>query len=220
MSSIVDIQSRSTLQRWLIGIALLLVIGLPFLYSAIVVPLSPWDQAKVSLAMIGLAMIAAFSRFMRPLIIFLSCFASMRYFYWRVSSTINVDSSADGAVSLVLLLAEIYGLLILFLGYFQTIEVQARTSPRPKTFPTVDIFIPTYNESVEIVRRTVIGARAIDYPCKTVYVLDDGRRPAIRIMAESLGAMYMSRPDNLHAKAGNLNHAVERTDGELIAIFD
>src|SRR5262249_38760500 len=133
MNPIIDIQSHSSIKRWLIGIAILLVIGLPFLYSAIVVPLSPWEQAQVSLAMIALALVAAFSRFMRPLIIFLSCFSSMRYFYWRVSSTINLDSSADAVVSLSLLLAEIYGLVILFLGYFQTIEVQKRTAPTPRT---------------------------------------------------------------------------------------
>src|SRR5215475_2498421 len=138
-------KSQSTLQRSLIGIAALLIIGSPFLYSAIVVPLSSWEQAQVSLALIALALVAGFSRFMRPLILFLSCFASMRYFYWRLSSTINLDTRADAAVSLVLLLAEIYGLVILFLGYFQTIEVENRTPPPTKTIPRVDIFIPTYN---------------------------------------------------------------------------
>ena len=207
-------------QRWLIGVAGLLVIGSPFLYSAIVVPLSPWDQAQVSVAMIALALLAGFSRFLRPLIIFLSCFASMRYFYWRVNSTINLDNRADAVVSFALLLAEIYGLVILFLGYFQTIEVEERVPPAPQTFPTVDIFIPTYNESVDIVRRTVIGAKTIDYWNKTVHVLDDGRRPAIQALAESLGAEYLSRPDNEHAKAGNLNYALQHTAGELIAIFD
>src|SRR5215470_15106897 len=163
MNPIIGIKSQSV-QRWLIGIAVLLVIGLPFLYSAIVVPLSPWEQAKVSMAMIALALLAGFSRFLRPLVIFLSCFASMRYFYWRVSSTINLDSSADATVSVLLLCAEIYGLLILFLGYFQTIEVQSRTPVELKTFPAVDVFVPTYNESVDIVRRTVIGARSMNYP--------------------------------------------------------
>jgi cellulose synthase (UDP-forming) len=213
-------KSKTTLQRLLVGVAVLLIIGSPFLYSAIVVPLSPWEQAQVSLAMIGLALVAGFSRFMRPLIIFLSCFASMRYFYWRVSSTINLDTRSDAAVSLILLAAEIYGLVILFLGYFQTIEVEERTPPVPKTLRTVDIFIPTYNESVDIVRRTVIGAQTIDYPSKAVYVLDDGHRPAIQNMVETLGARYLTRPDNYHAKAGNLNHALRHTNGELIAIFD
>jgi cellulose synthase (UDP-forming) len=213
-------KSQTALQRWLIGVAVLLVIGAPLLYSAIVVPLSPWDQAQVSLAMIGLALLASFSRFMRPLIIFLSCFASMRYFYWRISSTINLDTKANAVVSLVLLLAEVYGLVILFLGYFQTIEVDERVPPAPRTLPTVDVFIPTYNESIEILRRTLIGAKTLDYSRKTVYVLDDGHRPEVQDLAEQLGVKYLSRPDNVFAKAGNLNYALRYTSGQLIAIFD
>src|SRR5712692_5794302 len=195
-------------QQWIIGIAVLLILALPLLYSAIVVPLSPREQAAASLALIALAMMASLSRAMRPLIIFLSCFASMRYFYWRISSTVNLDSHLDAVVSLLLLAAEIYGLLILFLGYFQTIELQHRT-PLPLTaVPSVDIYITTYNEPVEIVRRTLIGALAIEYPRKKVYVLDDGRRSEIEDMVQSLGGNYITRSNNEHAKAGDLNHAL------------
>jgi len=84
----------------------------------------------------------------------------------------------------------------------------------------VDVFIPTYNEPVDIVRRTLIGALAIDYPDKRIYVLDDGRRPEIQILTEGLGALYITRPDNRQAKAGNLNHALGLTSGELVAVFD
>ncbi len=204
----------------LIGISILLVLALPLVYSAIVVPLSPWEQAQVSLALIIFAVAASLSRAMRPLIIFLSCFASMRYFYWRVSSTINFGSSPDAVTSLLLFLAEVYGLLILFLGYFQTIEVPRRQPAPVNELPSVDVLIPTFNEPVEIVRRTVIGAMALDYPIKSVYVLDDGKRAEIEAMARGLGASYLTRPDNSHAKAGNLNHALARTDGALVAIFD
>ncbi len=213
--------ARASLNRGrLIGISILLVLALPLVYSAIVVPLSPWEQAQVSLALIVFAVVASRSRAMRPLIVFLSCFASMRYFYWRASSTVNLASPLDAVTSILLFLAEVYGLLILFLGYFQTIEVPGR-KPVPRTeTPTVDVFIPTFNESVEIVRRTVIGAMAIDYPAKNVHVLDDGRRPEMEAMTRNLGASYITRPDNAHAKAGNLNHALARTSGNLIAIFD
>src|SRR6185503_8810487 len=116
-------------RQWMIGTALLLVIALPFVYSAIIVPLSPSEQAQVSLALIAFGMLASLSSAMRPIIIFLSCFASMRYFYWRISSTVNVDSELDAVVSVLLLVAEIYGLIILFLGYAETIEVSRRSSP-------------------------------------------------------------------------------------------
>ncbi|PYK60520.1 MAG: hypothetical protein DME21_11415 [Verrucomicrobia bacterium] len=36
----------------------------------------------------------------------------------------------------------------------------------------------------------------------------------------SLGCCYLARPDNRHAKAGNLNHALLLSDGELIVCFD
>ncbi len=60
----------------------------------------------------------------------------------------------------------------------------------------------------------------MDYPRKTVYLLDDQRRPAMRQLAEELGCRYLDRPDNRHAKAGNLNHALPLSDGELIVCFD
>jgi len=204
----------------MIALAALLVLTVPLVYSAIVVPLAPYEQALTALAMIGLAILASFVRVLRPAIIFLSCFASMRYFYWRIRLTINLDSTADSVVSVLLLSAELYGLVILILGYFQTIEV-VELDPAPlKRFPAVDVFIPTYNEPVEIVRRTLIGAMTIDYPHKQVYVLDDGRRREIQEMTKAQGAGYIARPDNRHAKAGNLNHALGLTSGELVAVFD
>ena len=213
-------EPRTGIRKALVGVALAVVLTLPLVYAAIVVPLSTWEQAEVSLVLIGVAMLASQSRALRPLIIFLSCFASARYFYWRVTSTLELGRPADAVVSVLLLAAETYGLLVLFLGYFQTIEMRKRAPTRAQRQPTVDVFIPTYNEGEEIVRRTAIGALAIVYPRKRVFVLDDGRRPQIERMAAELGCEYLTRPDNRHAKAGNLNHALAHTDGELIAIFD
>jgi len=208
------------LRKWLIGLAVLLIASLPLAYSALVVPLTPLQQAQVALAVLALAILLARSRFMRPLIIFLSAFFSMRYFYWRVNSTLNLDSALDATVSVLLLVAESYGLLVLFLGYFQTIESTERDPVAVTEFPSVDVFIPTYNEPVDVVRRTVIGALAIDYREKRVYLLDDGKRPEMEGMAQALGCEYVTRPDHKHAKAGNLNHALKVTDGEFIAVFD
>ena len=59
------------------------------------------------------------------------------------------------------------------------------------------------------------------YAIRSYYdILDDGRRESFRRFAEEVGVGYLTRPDNCHAKAGNLNHALERIDGELVAIFD
>jgi hypothetical protein len=86
-------------RQWIFSIAALLIVTLPLLYAAIIVPLSPREQAVAALALIALAAFASFSQALRPLIVFLSCFASMRYFYWRVSSTLHLDTPLDRIVS-------------------------------------------------------------------------------------------------------------------------
>jgi cellulose synthase (UDP-forming) len=71
-----------------------------------------------------------------------------------------------------------------------------------------------------MLRRSIIGCQAMDYPFKTIWLLDDQRRPAMRELARELGCCYVTRPDNHHAKAGNLNHALRVSEGELVLCFD
>ncbi len=213
-------ERRGLIRRWLIGVVLLATAALPFVQVAIVLPLSPAEQAEVSLVMLAVALAASRFQTLRPMIIFLSCFASMRYFYWRIAWTLNLSSPIDAAASTALLAAETYGVLILFLGYFQSLEAPARAPAPPRATRSVDVLIPTYNEPEAIVRRTVIGALAMTYARKRVFVLDDARRPEIEALAARLECGYITRPDNRHAKAGNLNHALGVTGGDLIAIFD
>jgi cellulose synthase (UDP-forming) len=66
---------------------------------------------------------------------------------------------------------------------------------------------------------TLAGCRALTYP-HTTYLLDDGRRPEMRELAELAEAEYLTRPDNSHAKAGNLNAALPRTEGDLVFVLD
>jgi cellulose synthase (UDP-forming) len=74
--------------------------------------------------------------------------------------------------------------------------------------PLVDVFICTYNEEEAILERTIIGAVAMDYRRFRVWVLDDGRRPWLAEMSARLGAGYLTRSDNAHAKAGNINNGL------------
>lgn len=160
------------------------------------------------------------------LLIVLSVTASTRYLWWRIAYTLNWNDSLDLAWGVLLLCAEIYTWLILILGYLQTSWLLQRT-PKPMPadlalWPTVDIFIPTYNEPLKVVMATVYAALGIDWPREklAIYLLDDGRREEFRQFARSAGVGYIVRPDNRHAKAGNLNHALTKTGGEYIAIFD
>ena len=42
----------------------------------------------------------------------------------------------------------------------------------------------------------------------------------MRRLAATLGARYLTRPDNADAKAGNLNHALQSIDTDLVAVLD
>ena len=88
--------------------------------------------------------------------------------------------------------------------------------------PTVDVYIATYNEPAEILDATIVGALALDYPMNLlrVWVLDDSRRPWLKELCERRGAGYLARPTNEHGKAGNLNYAYPRTDGDFILCLD
>ncbi|KWR90774.1 glycosyltransferase family 2 protein [Cupriavidus sp. IDO] len=79
---------------------------------------------------------------------------------------------------------------------------------RAQQVPRVDIFIATYNEGLDILEKTIVSALAIDYPDFRVWVLDDTRRDWLKAFCERVGAHYATRPDNTHAKAGNLNNGL------------
>jgi cellulose synthase (UDP-forming) len=93
--------------------------------------------------------------------------------------------------------------------------------PRPPVVstPSVDIYVCTYDEPIEVLLPTLEGCAAVRYP-HTTYLLDDGRRPEMADLAERCGARYLTRPDNRHAKAGNINHALHRTTGDLVFVLD
>jgi cellulose synthase (UDP-forming) len=167
-------------------------------------------------------------------LITLSVLTTLRYWYYRTNYTLNFDTRVDTVFCLLLLLAELYAIATLFLSYFQTLKIKERQPVDLSAIPkrqwySVDIYIPTYNEDVEIVRKTALGALAIAYPVdkKRVYILDDGRaekyrdrRQALREMCDELGCTLLTRDNNDHAKAGNINTALKKTAGDLVLILD
>lgn len=89
----------------------------------------------------------------------------------------------------------------------------------PATSLTVDVFVTAYRENPALIERCLKAACAMQGPHRT-WLLDDGRDPYLAEMAQRLGAGYLTRADNKDAKAGNLNAALARTDGDVVIIFD
>jgi cellulose synthase/poly-beta-1,6-N-acetylglucosamine synthase-like glycosyltransferase len=143
------------------------------------------------------------------------------YFGYRLGYTLD---GASPWLAIPLLLAEVVGFVSSIVFYALMGGPRQREAVRPPALPpprhiTVDVLIATYNEDLALVRKTALAARDMAYPHQT-YICDDGRRPEMAALAAELGVGYLTRPDNRHYKAGNLNHAMSRTDGEVIAIFD
>lgn len=138
------------------------------------------------------------------------------YLIWRIGWTWR---GTNPLLYLLLLTAEVVGWVSL--GFYACLAWRrAECAPVPVTAArTVDVLVPTYDEPVEVLRATLLGCAAVEHP-HTTWLLDDGRRPEIAELAHSMGVEYLTRPDNSHAKAGNINHALGHITGELVAVLD
>lgn len=226
--------TRRSASPWLSRLGLLLSVVM--IAGIATIPLNMNQQFIFALAAIGLSLLirprSPDSRFRVMMLITISVIATTRYIYWRFSESLGwFDpqlelSYSDYFFSFGLLAAELYAWITLFLGYFQTLwPLQRKMAPLPddsSVWPVIDVFIPTYNEPLDIVAPTILAARDIDYPKEklNVYVLDDGARDEFADFSKQAGVHYIRRSDNQGAKAGNINHALAQTSGELVAIFD
>jgi cellulose synthase (UDP-forming) len=168
-------------------------------------------------------------RWPRAMVILLLVALYTVYIAFRMFATLNFDGWVNLTFSLLFLFAEILIYLKAISGNLQMIWLTNRSAGADRSaalirsrryVPTVDIFLPSYSEPADMLRRTIFGCQNLCYPRKTIYLLDDQRRPQMRALARELGCEYRDRPDNRLAKAGNLNAALPTTSGELIACFD
>ena len=144
------------------------------------------------------------------------------YIAWRWLFSANW---AAWPIAVPLLLAETYSFIdALLFGTTMWRLKERGPAPEPPEGATVDVFITTYNEPVDMVMTTARAAKAIRYPHET-WVLDDGDRPEMREAAQAAGIGYITRSADWkdrprHAKAGNLNNALFQTSGEFMMILD
>src|SRR6202034_2836307 len=156
-----------------------------------------------------------------------------RYLSWRFLSTVLPADGDWYEVGWVYFCFAVEALalfdaFILYLAFLRTSdrrneadahEARLRTLPAGE-LPSVDVYIPTFNEPMEVLEKTITGVLCLDYPNFRAWVLDDGRRPWVKAFCEAKGVGYLTRPNNAHAKAGNINHALTKTSADFVAIFD
>ena len=181
----------------------------------------------------------------RQLFLALASFVVIRYMYWRTTSTLPPISDPLGfTIGLVLVIAEIYCVIILCISLLMNADPLSRPKLpdyKDEELPTVDVFIPTYNEDEYILATTMAAARSMDYPADklTVWLLDDGgsdqkcndkdpakadaarqRRISLQALCARMGCVYLTRKRNEHAKAGNMNNGLKFAKGDVIVVFD
>jgi cellulose synthase (UDP-forming) len=160
---------------------------------------------------------------------------SWRYMFWRLQVTLPpAGLSIDFVAGIIFVAVE---LLAMIGGTMSLVFLARRRNRSPEVdhnlgwlcslpqLPLVDVLICTYNENEEILERTIIGALAIDYPNYRLWVCDDGKRESLKRLCEQHGCGYITRENNDHAKAGNINNALRHLQGlakppQFVAILD
>ncbi|MBO4337498.1 MAG: cellulase family glycosylhydrolase, partial [Lachnospiraceae bacterium] len=155
-----------------------------------------------------------------------SIFLTIIYYCWRLFFSVPVGFGAAAVISnLVLLIVEITGFGESLILYYGLMKMKRYPVPgiEDDQYPDVDIFIASYNEPEELLKKTINGCLHLKYPDKSkvhIWMCDDNRRANIRQLCEDMGIGYFDRPDNEGAKAGNLNHAMSLTNSPYVVTLD
>lgn len=189
--------------------------------ACLVVAILPWLRRENAIA--------------RTIAIAVSTGLGWNYMLWRLTDTLPpVGFTSEYIVGAIFVAVEALALLSTTLSFFFLTRIRNRSSEveanmgwlvdRP-ALPRVDVLICTYNEDEAILEQTILGAMAMDYPNFRVWVCDDGRRPWLAALCKRLDCGYLTRSDNTHAKAGNINNALRALSRlpdppEFISILD
>lgn len=152
----------------------------------------------------------------RVLLLGAAVLLSWRYMAWRFTETVaplafTVDALASWSFALLeagTIVSSTIAFVILTRVRERSAEAEANLRWWGETPPRVDVYIATYNEEEAVLERTLVGAKRLLHPATRVFVLDDGRRDWLARLCARYDVGYLRRPDNAHAKAGNLNHAL------------
>lgn len=145
----------------------------------------------------------------------LSILLSAAYLLWRLVATWQ---GANAVLFWLLWSAEFIGWLSLAL--FVRDSWGRRTQLRTGLVNgSTAILIPTYNEDLDVLEPTIVGAMQVA-DCAEIWILDDGSRSWVKEVAELNGLNYLARTTHENAKAGNINNALSHIKTDFILVLD
>ena len=170
--------------------------------------------------------LAVFRPSLRKLLILINALISLVYILWRITA-IPHNTITSFILGLILYSAELLG-LISFLNFQFLFTKRYNLIPKSLSdfkdgyIPTVDVLICTYNEPLDLLKKTIVASKNLNYPKSKfkVYICDDGKRNELKKLCENFNVNYITREDNKGAKAGNINNALNNIDGDLFAVLD
>lgn len=151
----------------------------------------------------------------RRIIAFVYVTSVIVYLSWRFT----IIDEHSFTLSVGYYIAEVIGFILGLVTILTSWQYHHRKPVPASEGMNVDVLVPVYQEPIAVIRRTLIAAKAIEYPHKT-YVLDDGHRPEIEHIANELGIDYYSRDGNKDAKAGNLNFGLNHSSSAFFMVLD
>ena len=98
----------------------------------------------------------------------------LQYAYWRTTSTLPpIEDLYSFVPGFILYLAEMFCVVMLGISLFVLADPITR-APAPRLsdedYPTVDVFVPTYNEDRDILSLTLAAAKAMVYPLSLIHI--------------------------------------------------
>lgn len=186
---------------------------------------------------VAFALLLPRSNWRRMLLVGTIFIFGLRYLWWRLNSfPWTIDQwSAEWIWWVLVLVIELAVILevtlfLLSVGWLTDRRHQADLAEARlreqyaihgiDAIPSLDLFITTYNEGPEVLEKSILGASSIDYPKIRVWVLDDGNRSWLQQFCNDAGIDYIARSSNQGAKAGNINHALQQSEGDLVMLMD
>ncbi len=192
------------------------------------------EVLATALLFLGLWMIsstALYSKTLPRLLVALAfILVTVRYAWWRLHDTlVPLSASPEAIWTWLFATAEMGAALVLSWHFIVLVKPSNRSGEADRaealmrsrgTVKGVDILIPTYNEPEDVLKRTIMAARRVDYPDYGVWVLDDGNREWLKNFCQKQCVSYVTRPDRKGFKAGNLNHAWKKTPRPILCVVD
>ncbi|MFA5136074.1 MAG: glycosyltransferase [Patescibacteria group bacterium] len=163
---------------------------------------------------------------MTRFLLYVNLLIALIYFSWWF----GFDHIDNPWLYSLLFIGEIYHVVMVLMFWFTIRRLGrtdiAATASKQYYKPEIDVFVTVAGEPVDIVRTTISAIKNTFYENMHVYILNDSfaaGKPNWReyeSLAKELQVGCITRTDSTGAKAGNINHALQMTGSEFVAIFD